>query len=90
MAWYDTCAALRYAIRGMFDGRYKYACYYGCGGGWGNTGRSARDPKRVDVDAPFEDQDHELYDLQEDPHELRNLAMVRPLYRAGGLVPASA
>ena len=77
MAWYDTCAELRYAIRGMFDGRFKYARDYGCGGGWGNTGRPPRHPKRVDVDAPFEDQDHELYDLQEDPHELRNLAMDR-------------
>ena len=25
-------------------------------------------------DADFDDQDHELYDLQEDPHELVNLA----------------
>ena len=25
-------------------------------------------------DAAFEDQEHELYDLQEDPHELVNLA----------------
>ncbi|HEY6317143.1 MAG TPA: sulfatase-like hydrolase/transferase [Acidimicrobiia bacterium] len=77
MAWYDSCVELRYAIRGVFDGRYKYARYYGCGGGWGNTGRPPRHPKRVDVDAPFEDQDHELYDLAEDPHELRNLAMDR-------------
>ena len=26
-------------------------------------------------DAAFEDQEHEWYDLQEDPHELVNLAM---------------
>ena len=30
-----------------------------------------------DVDSAFEDQDHELYDLQEDPYELVNLAMDR-------------
>ena len=66
MAWYDSCVELRYAIRGVFDGRYKYARYYGCGGGWGNTGRPPRRPKRVDVNAPFEEQDHELYDLVED------------------------
>jgi hypothetical protein len=29
------------------------------------------------VDASFDDQDHELHDLREDPHELRNLAMDR-------------
>ena len=77
MAWYDSCVELRYAIRGVFDGRYKYARYYGCGGGWGNTGRPPRRPKRVDVNAPFEEQDHELYDLVEDPYELRNLALDR-------------
>lgn len=76
-AWYETCNELRYAIRGIFDGRHKYARYYGCGGGWGNTGRAPRHPKRVGEDAPFEDHDHELYDLQEDPHELVNLAMDR-------------
>lgn len=66
----------RYAIRGMFDGRYKYARYYGVGGG-----KAADDPflerggpKMFDLDADFDDQDHELYDLQEDPHELLNLA----------------
>jgi hypothetical protein len=31
-------------------------------------------PKQYGVDADFDDQDHELYDLQEDPHELVNLA----------------
>jgi arylsulfatase A-like enzyme len=41
----------RYALRGYFDGRYKYTRFY--------------------------DQDHELYDLQEDPGELVNLALDR-------------
>jgi arylsulfatase A-like enzyme len=68
----------RYAIRGMFDGRHKYARYYGVGGGLPNddlSGDSGR--KLYDVDAAFDDHDHELYDLQEDPHELVNLAMDR-------------
>ena len=34
-------------------------------------------PKRFDRDAAFDDQEHEFYDLQEDPHELVNLAMDR-------------
>ena len=32
---------------------------------------------QFDVDSAFEDHDHEWYDLQEDPHELVNLAMDR-------------
>lgn len=76
-AWYERCLPLRYAIRGMFDGRHKYARYYGVGGGTTPTTGPARGPKLFDVDSAFEDQDHELYDLAEDPHELRNLAMDR-------------
>ncbi|MBV9932886.1 MAG: hypothetical protein JO367_01170 [Actinobacteria bacterium] len=66
----------RYAVRGFFDGRTKYARYYGVGGGYPSTGLWGRDPgtKLYDVDAGFDDQDHEWYDLQEDPHELVNLA----------------
>jgi hypothetical protein len=30
-------------------------------------------------DAAFDEHDHELYDLQEDPHELVNLALDRGL-----------
>jgi arylsulfatase A-like enzyme len=65
----------RYALRGIFDGRYKYARYYGVGGGLPNNG-DLRNPghKLYDVDSDFDDQDHELYDLHEDPLELVNLA----------------
>jgi arylsulfatase A-like enzyme len=73
-AWYERCIPLRYAIRGMFDGRFKYARYYGVGGSTTQYGEPWRKPKLFDVDAAFEDHDHELYDLQEDPHELVNLA----------------
>jgi arylsulfatase len=66
----------RYAIRGFFDGRTKYARYSGVGGGKPGTGLWGKDPghKLFDVDAAFEDNEHEWYDLQEDPHELVNLA----------------
>jgi arylsulfatase A-like enzyme len=73
-AWYESCIHLRYAIRGLFDGRYKYARYYGVGGSTTQIGKPWRTPKQFDVDAAFEDHDHELYDLHEDPHELVNLA----------------
>jgi arylsulfatase len=65
----------RYALRGVFDGRYKYAHYFGVGGGKPNDDfRGLASTKLYDADAAFDDQDHELYDLQEDPHELVNLA----------------
>src|SRR3954452_25187720 len=66
----------RYAIRGFFDGETKYARYYGVGGGKPGTGLWGKDPghKLFDVDAHFVDQEHEWYDLGEDPHELVNLA----------------
>ncbi len=68
----------RYALRGYFDGRVKYARYYGVGGGFPNDVlEPGIDIKLYPVDADFDDQDHELYDLQEDPHELVNLAMDR-------------
>ena len=55
----------RYAIRGFFDGRTKYARYYGVGGGKPGTGLWGKDPghKLYDVDADFVDQEHEWYDL---------------------------
>ncbi|HEV8063791.1 MAG TPA: sulfatase-like hydrolase/transferase [Acidimicrobiales bacterium] len=68
----------RYALRGYFDGRHKYARYYGLGGGLPNDDFSEpgrRSAKRVAVDAAFEDQEHELYDLWEDPGEVVNLAI---------------
>jgi len=66
----------RYAIRGFFDGRTKYARYYGFGGGKPSSGIVDKQvgAKLYDVDADFADQEHEWYDLQEDPHELVNLA----------------
>jgi arylsulfatase len=66
----------RYAIRGFFDGRTKYARYYGVGGGKPSSGLVGKNigVKLYDTDADFEDQEHEWYDLQEDPHELVNLA----------------
>ncbi|HEX9683083.1 MAG TPA: sulfatase-like hydrolase/transferase [Acidimicrobiales bacterium] len=66
----------RYAIRGVFDGQYKYAHYYGVKGGK-PTADLAWQPsvKLYPHDARFEDQEHELYDLDADPHEMVNLAM---------------
>ncbi|HEY8543985.1 MAG TPA: sulfatase-like hydrolase/transferase [Acidimicrobiales bacterium] len=67
--------ATRWVIRGSFDGRYKYARYFGVGGGLPNDDLSGKPtPMLYGPDAAFEDQEHELYDLQEDPHELVNLA----------------
>jgi arylsulfatase A-like enzyme len=67
---------VRYALRGFFDGRTKYARYYGVGGGKPSTGLWGRDPghKLFDVDCDFDDQDHEWYDHDTDPLELVNLA----------------
>jgi arylsulfatase len=65
----------RYAIRGFYDGRTKYARYYGVGGGKPSTGPFEKHGNKLyGVDAAFEDQEHEWYDLQEDPLELNNLA----------------
>lgn len=64
----------RYALRGFFDGTTKYARYYGIGGGIQRDGTPAPEPKVFDVDADFDDQDHEWYETDEDPHELVNLA----------------
>jgi arylsulfatase A-like enzyme len=72
----DEINHTRYAIRGFFDGRTKYSRYYGVGGGKPGTGLWGKDPGRklYDVDAEFVDQEHEWYDLRDDPHELVNLA----------------
>jgi arylsulfatase A-like enzyme len=67
---------VRYALRGFFDGTTKYARYYGVGGGKPSTGLWGKSPghKLFDVDCAFDDQDHEWYDHDSDPHELVNLA----------------
>ena len=67
---------VRYALRGFFDGRTKYARYYGVGGGKPATGLWGKDPgqKLYGVDAAFDDQDHEWYDHDADPLELVNRA----------------
>jgi arylsulfatase len=72
----DEINHTRYAIRGFFDGQTKYARYYGVGGGKPGTGLWGKDPghKLFDVDASFADQEHEWYDLHDDPYELVNLA----------------
>ncbi|WP_327660791.1 MULTISPECIES: sulfatase-like hydrolase/transferase [unclassified Streptomyces] len=69
----------RYAVRGMFDGRFKYARYFGVGGGLPADLGEKPEPSTMlyGPDADFDDNDHELYDLQEDPGELVNLAMDR-------------
>jgi arylsulfatase len=70
---------VRYALRGFSDGTTKYARYYGVGGGKPSTGLWGKDPgaKLFPVDAAFDDQDHEWYDLDGDPYELVNLAQDR-------------
>jgi arylsulfatase A-like enzyme len=67
---------VRYALRGFFDGTTKYARYYGVGGGKPSTGLWGKDPghKLFDLDCDFDDQDHEWYDHDSDPHELINMA----------------
>src|SRR5262249_1751246 len=51
----------RYAVRGFFDGTTKYARYYGVGGGKPSSGLIPNDigAKLYDIDAAFEDQEHE-------------------------------
>ena len=70
----DLIRNTRYAVRGFFDGETKYARYYGVGGGVRRDGIADTDGKLFDVDADFDDQDHEWYQTAEDPHELVNLA----------------
>jgi len=67
---------VRYSLRGYFDGRYKYVRYFGVGGGTDNFGEGLdwQPQMRFGPDAHFLDQEHELYDLQEDPGELVNIA----------------
>lgn len=75
--------AQRWAIRGFFDGRTKYARYYGIGGGLPNDRLTGERTEMLHgPDAAFEDQDHEWYDLADDPQELVNLAMDRSRKKA--------
>ena len=74
---------------GFFDGSTKYARYHGIGGGLPNDRLSGdTTPMLYGPDAAFEDQDHEWYDLVDDPHELVNLAMDRG--RKGAARPVRA
>lgn len=73
-AWYEQCIHTRYAIRAITDGHMKYARYYGVGGSTDQYGQAWPEPKRFGADAGFDDHEHELYDLDTDPHELVNLA----------------
>ena len=70
----DLIRNTRYAVRGFYDGETKYARYYGIGGGIGRDGTADESGKIFDVDAHFDDHDHEWYETAEDPHELVNLA----------------
>lgn len=70
----DLIRNTRYALRGFYDGETKYARYYGIGGGVGRDGTADQEGKIFDVDADFDDHDHEWYNTGEDPHELVNLA----------------
>ena len=72
--WYSGVEQTRYASSGVFDGRHKYCRYYGIGGGADASGRVLPGPMLFGPDAPFEEHDHEWYDLREDPGELVNLA----------------
>ncbi|HEV3280422.1 MAG TPA: sulfatase-like hydrolase/transferase [Acidimicrobiales bacterium] len=67
---------VRYALRGFYDGRTKYARYYGVGGGKPSTGLWGKPPgeKLFGTDCAFDDNDHEWYDHDGDPAELENLA----------------
>ncbi len=57
----DLIRSTRYAVRGFFDGDTKYARYYGIGGGVQRDGNAAESGKLFDVDADFDDHDHEWY-----------------------------
>ena len=76
-AWYSGVEQTRYASTGIFDGRHKYCRYYGVGGSHDAVGTPLPGRMQFGRDSDFEDHDHEWYDLQEDPHELVNLAMDR-------------
>jgi Sulfatase len=76
-AWHRSCIPLNYALRGYFDGNTKYVRYYGTGGGCDNVGQGLDwlPSMRVPSDGDPWDMEQELYDLSDDPGELRNLAV---------------
>ncbi|NWH09476.1 MAG: sulfatase-like hydrolase/transferase [Alphaproteobacteria bacterium] len=58
-------------FRGLYDGRYKFARYF--------AGTNHNTPQ--DLDALYRDNDVELYDTQNDPDEIHNLAADRETHR---------
>ncbi len=76
LSWRPRTARTRYALRGIFDGQIKYARYFGIDDPVDPSDRDGPTVKRFGPDSPFEYQDHELYDLTSDPHELVNLAHI--------------
>ena len=75
--WYPGVEKVRYASSGFFDGRFKYARYYGVGCGVTNMGLEMTGKMEIKRNAPFDLVEHELYDLQEDPFELNNLGQTK-------------
>ena len=71
--WYPGVEKVRYANTGYFDGKIKYSRYYGIGGGVTNLGLVNNKKMRVTKNSNFDDFEHELYDLSEDPHEINNI-----------------
>jgi arylsulfatase len=80
--WYPGVEKVRYASSGFFDGRFKYARYYGVGGGVTNMGLEMTGKMEIKRNAPFDLVEHELYDLQEDPFELNNLGQTKSSKRS--------
>ena len=61
-------------LRGLDYYAWLHARYYGVGGGTRRDGTADGQGKIFDVDADFDDHDHEWYETAADPHELANLA----------------
>ena len=60
--------------RGFFGAKTKHARYHGIRGGIRRDGIVDIEGKIFDVDARFDEHDHEWYETSGDPHELVNLA----------------
>ena len=61
-------------LRGLDYYAWLHARYYGVGGGTRRDGTADGQGKIFDVDADFDNHDHEWYETAADPHELANLA----------------